>query len=144
MLPTDKQKPTVDRCFSPLPVVSPDLYTEVTWEEPIFSDNSGQPVRIRRSHVPGLFQQGLTEVTYTAYDDSGNNNTCTLKINVIRKTLSYLIWRHFNRISVIQRRPIVVTVFLGVMTSTKCSLLGTGHFSWSWGGGTYRHKESNR
>jgi len=82
----DKQKPTLDRCFSPLPIVSPEAYTHVTWEEPIFSDNSGEEVRIRRSHVPGLFPQGIAEVTYIAYDASGNNNTCTLRINVIRKT----------------------------------------------------------
>lgn len=81
----DKQKPTIDRCFSPLPIVSPEVYGDVSWEEPIFSDNSGEEVRIRRSHVPGLFPQGITEVTYIAYDGSGNNNTCKLRINVIGK-----------------------------------------------------------
>jgi CUB/sushi domain-containing protein len=82
---SDKQVPTIDRCFSPLPIVSPEPYAEVSWEEPIFSDNSGNYVKIRRTHSPGLFSQGKTEVVYTAYDDSGNNRSCVLSINVIRE-----------------------------------------------------------
>ena len=81
----DKQKPTVDRCYSPLPVVSSEPYTHVTWEEPIFSDNSENDVFVRRSHAPGLFPMGKTTVTYIAYDQSGNNNTCDVIINVIRE-----------------------------------------------------------
>ena len=82
---SDKQKPTVDKCYSPTPVVSSDPYIHVKWEEPIFSDNSGVGVFIRRSHAPGLFPIGKTTVTYTAYDQSGNNNTCEIEIKVIRK-----------------------------------------------------------
>lgn len=82
---SDKQVPTIDRCFSPLPIVSPEPYAEVSWEEPIFSDNSGNDVKIRRSHAPGLFPKGKTEVVYRAYDDSGNNRSCVLRINIIRK-----------------------------------------------------------
>ena len=82
---SDKQKPTVDRCYSPLPVVSSEPYTYVSWEEPLFSDNSDQDVFVRRSHAPGLFPMGKTTVTYTAYDQSGNNNTCEVVINVIRE-----------------------------------------------------------
>lgn len=85
----DKQKPTIDRCFSPLPIVSPEPYAEVTWEEPIFSDNSREDVRIRRSHAPGLFPKGKSDVTYTAYDSSGNNNTCIIKINIIPHPCEY-------------------------------------------------------
>ena len=84
---SDKQKPTVDKCYSPTPVVSSDPYIHVKWEEPIFSDNSGVGVFIRRSHAPGLFPIGKTTVTYTAYDQSGNNNTCEIEIKVIRKYL---------------------------------------------------------
>lgn len=65
--------------------MSPEPYADVSWEEPIFSDNSGKDVRIRRSHAPGLFPKGKTDVIYTAYDTSGNNRSCVLKINVIRK-----------------------------------------------------------
>ncbi|XP_052257236.1 sushi, von Willebrand factor type A, EGF and pentraxin domain-containing protein 1-like isoform X1 [Dreissena polymorpha] len=85
----DRQKPTVDRCFHPLPLVSADVYTEVTWEEPLFSDNSGQELRIRRSHAPGLFPLGITEVQYIAYDPSGNSNNCTVRINVIPHPCEY-------------------------------------------------------
>ncbi|XP_060574827.1 LOW QUALITY PROTEIN: sushi, von Willebrand factor type A, EGF and pentraxin domain-containing protein 1-like [Ruditapes philippinarum] len=85
----DKQVPTIDRCFSPLPIVSPEPYAEVSWEEPIFSDNSGNDVKIRRSHAPGLFPKGKTEVVYRAYDDSGNNRSCVLRINVIPHPCEY-------------------------------------------------------
>ena len=60
----------------------------------VFSDNSGEDVRIRRSHAPGLFPQGVTEVVYTAYDGSGNSNNCTLKINVIRKYTNTSVHHH--------------------------------------------------
>ncbi|KAL4236643.1 biological adhesion [Mactra antiquata] len=85
----DKQPPTIDRCFSPLPVVSPEPYAQVDWEEPMFSDNSGNDVRMRRSHAPGLFPKGKTEVVYTAYDESGNFRTCVLKINIIPHPCEY-------------------------------------------------------
>ena len=65
--------------------MSSEPYTDVTWEEPLFSDNSGDEVRVQRSHAPGLFPMGKTEVVYTAYDKSGNSIACTLKINVIRR-----------------------------------------------------------
>ena len=98
---SDKQKPTVDRCYSPLPVVSSESYTYVSWEEPLFSDNSDQNVFVRRSHAPGLFPMGKTTVTYTAYDQSGNNNTCEVVINVIREYyyLAILFLAHRIRIS---------------------------------------------
>ncbi|XP_053395851.1 sushi, von Willebrand factor type A, EGF and pentraxin domain-containing protein 1-like [Mercenaria mercenaria] len=85
----DKQAPTIDRCFSPLPIVSPEPYADVSWEEPIFSDNSGNDVMIRRSHAPGLFPKGKTEVIYKAYDDSGNSRSCVLKINIIPHPCEY-------------------------------------------------------
>ncbi|ESO92606.1 hypothetical protein LOTGIDRAFT_233055 [Lottia gigantea] len=79
----DKTPPRVDKCFSPKAVVSPDKYGNVTWEEPIFSDNSGEPLQVVKTHTPGWFSMGKTNVTYTAIDKSGNNNTCVLEINVI-------------------------------------------------------------
>ena len=76
--------------MSPKPVVSPEQYAEVTWDEPEFSDNSEEDVRLQRSHAPGLFPMGNSEVVFTAYDSSGNNNTCTLNINVIREYHSFV------------------------------------------------------
>ncbi|XP_048255629.1 sushi, von Willebrand factor type A, EGF and pentraxin domain-containing protein 1-like [Haliotis rufescens] len=79
----DTIPPTVDKCFSPPSVVSPDKYGNVTWEEPQFSDNSEEGLNISRSHDQGWFPIGVTQVTYTATDGSGNNNTCILDISVI-------------------------------------------------------------
>ncbi|KAK6179269.1 hypothetical protein SNE40_011671 [Patella caerulea] len=79
----DNTPPRVDKCFSPKAVVSQDKHGTVTWEEPLFSDNSGETLQIVKSHSPGRFPRGKTNVTYTATDKSGNNNTCVLEINVI-------------------------------------------------------------
>lgn len=78
----DTQAPTVDQCNSPATFLLRDPSVEVTWEEPIFSDNSGGFVRIERSRGPGTFPYGETSVVYTAWDESGNNSTCTIKIVV--------------------------------------------------------------
>ncbi|KAJ8305662.1 hypothetical protein KUTeg_016207 [Tegillarca granosa] len=85
----DKTNPAIDRCFSPLPVVSPEMYGNVTWDEPEFSDNSGVDLRIEKTHAPGLFMRGKTLVTYTAFDESGNNNTCVISVNVIPHPCEY-------------------------------------------------------
>ena len=69
-------------------MVSSGSHGNVTWEEPIFSDNSGMPVEVQASHSPGEFPQGHTAVTYIAFDNSGNNNTCTLDIHVSRELRS--------------------------------------------------------
>lgn len=61
------------------------FYAEVIWDEPQFSDNSGETPRVEKTHAPGLFPRGLTLVIYTAFDESGNNSTCELEIKVIRK-----------------------------------------------------------
>ncbi|XP_074641309.1 sushi, von Willebrand factor type A, EGF and pentraxin domain-containing protein 1-like [Tubulanus polymorphus] len=78
----DKQPPNADRCISPEAVISRGRLAYVTWKEPVFSDNSDEDVTISQSHYPGMFEQGVTEVTYTATDASGNNNTCILNIQV--------------------------------------------------------------
>ena len=85
---SDQTVPRIDRCASPPPVVSHDQYARVEWENPLFSDNSDDELQIKSSHQPGLFPQGTTDVTYTAYDTSGNNNTCTLEIRVIRRWIT--------------------------------------------------------
>ncbi|XP_021351273.1 sushi, von Willebrand factor type A, EGF and pentraxin domain-containing protein 1-like [Mizuhopecten yessoensis] len=79
----DVTPPTVDQCYSPLPFVSAERYANVTWNEPQFSDNSGEKVRVERSHEPGLFHQGTTIVRYVAFDESGNNSTCHVEISII-------------------------------------------------------------
>lgn len=79
---TDHQPPTVDQCESPPTFLLRDRNTTVVWDEPVFSDNSGRPPTVERSHEPGLFPLGETEVIYTATDDSGNKKTCSLTIRV--------------------------------------------------------------
>ena len=90
MFVPDVTPPRIDSCYSPEPFVSSALYANVTWEEPVFSDNSEEEPRIERSHAPGLFPRGKTTVTYTAYDESGNNNTCDVVITVIGEIIFYL------------------------------------------------------
>ncbi|KAK7100185.1 sushi, von Willebrand factor type A, EGF and pentraxin domain-containing protein 1-like isoform X2 [Littorina saxatilis] len=89
VLITDDTPPRVDKCFSPEPVVSTGSHGNVTWEEPIFSDNSGVGLEVMSSHSLGEFPQGLTQVTYTAFDNSGNNNTCTIDVEVSRHPCHY-------------------------------------------------------
>jgi CUB/sushi domain-containing protein len=72
----------VDSCISPEPLVVKEAQANVTWDEPIFSDNSRDELIITRTHDPGMFPQGVREVVYTAVDASGNNNTCVIKIDV--------------------------------------------------------------
>uniref|UniRef100_A0A8C3NG23 Sushi, von Willebrand factor type A, EGF and pentraxin domain-containing protein 1 n=1 Tax=Geospiza parvula TaxID=87175 RepID=A0A8C3NG23_GEOPR len=77
----DAEPPVVDRCRSPPPVQAAENDYPATWEEPEFSDNSGGPLTITRSHAPGdLFPKGETTVQYTAVDPSGNNRTCEIHI----------------------------------------------------------------
>lgn len=78
----DNQPPTVDQCESPPIFLLHDRDTNVTWDEPIFSDNSGKELTVTRSHDPGPFPLGDTQVVYTAFDESGNNSTCTITIRV--------------------------------------------------------------
>jgi CUB/sushi domain-containing protein len=63
-------------------VVSAGTHGNVTWERPVFTDNSGVPVEMQASHVPGTFPLGTTPVTYKAFDSHGNNSTCTIDIVV--------------------------------------------------------------
>lgn len=79
---TDNQPPTVDQCESPPTFLLRDRNASVVWDEPVFSDNSGRPPTVERSHDPGRFPLGETQVVYTATDESGNNSTCTLVIRV--------------------------------------------------------------
>ncbi|XP_009870346.1 PREDICTED: sushi, von Willebrand factor type A, EGF and pentraxin domain-containing protein 1-like, partial [Apaloderma vittatum] len=77
----DTEPPVIDRCRSPPPMQAVENEYPVTWEEPQFSDNSGAPLTITRSHAPGdLFPKGETTVQYTAMDPSGNNRTCVIHI----------------------------------------------------------------
>ncbi|XP_076471369.1 uncharacterized protein LOC143301165 [Babylonia areolata] len=57
--------------------------TTVTWASPTVTDNSGETVDITSDVVPGSpFVAGVTYVTYTATDTSGNTGTCRFSVTV--------------------------------------------------------------
>ena len=94
---TDKQSPQVDRCVSPPPFikkVNKDKPIIAEWEEPIFSDNSNQPIRIKQSHkMTDYFDTGTTVVVYKAIDKSGNSASCSIDITVKGKSHDcYAVW----------------------------------------------------
>ncbi|XP_072444221.1 sushi, von Willebrand factor type A, EGF and pentraxin domain-containing protein 1 isoform X6 [Chiloscyllium punctatum] len=77
----DTEPPVIDRCRSPSPILTHEETYQATWEEPQFSDNSGSPVTIQKTHSLGdFFPRGETVVRYTATDPSGNNRICDIRI----------------------------------------------------------------
>ncbi|MEE6459030.1 hypothetical protein FKM82_000515 [Ascaphus truei] len=77
----DVDPPVIDRCRSPPSIQATDNEQSATWEEPQFSDNSGSPLIVTKTHSPGdLFPHGETIVQYTATDPSGNSRTCEVHI----------------------------------------------------------------
>ncbi|XP_038067159.1 sushi, von Willebrand factor type A, EGF and pentraxin domain-containing protein 1-like [Patiria miniata] len=80
----DSQPPVIEQCRSPNVVLATDDHNpQVAWEEPQFSDNSGGPVTVSRSHTPGLsLSFGTTNVEYIARDETGNTKSCHITVNV--------------------------------------------------------------
>lgn len=59
------------------------MSTNVVWIAPSASDLSGIVILADRSHAPGqLFPIGVTVVTYTFADGSGNMNSCIFNVIV--------------------------------------------------------------
>ena len=91
LISIDTQPPRVDKCVSPAPFIKTSDVIKVKWEEPLFSDNSHLPVKIEKSHTsPSNFPLGKTDVVYTVWDKAGNNNTCTILIEVKGQRKSYM------------------------------------------------------
>ena len=64
----------------------------VNWNQPVFSDNSGQAVAINSNIQSGdsFAVPGVYYIVYTAQDASGNvNKNCTFNITLKSKLLSY-------------------------------------------------------
>ncbi|XP_041457583.1 mucin-17-like [Lytechinus variegatus] len=58
--------------------------TQVSFDTPMVSDNSGIFSLVQASHQPGAtFTTGATTVTYTYTDGSGNTASCSFQINII-------------------------------------------------------------
>ena len=68
----------------------PGMPTAVaSWQQPSATDNSGEPVTISSNFNSGdTFPIGITTVTYTATDTSGNEESATFTITVSGKILS--------------------------------------------------------
>ena len=80
----DVEPPRVDSCISPPPyILKKGRRAAVTWDEPVFSDNSRGVLNIHRTQADlKRFPVGTTLVKYTASDKYGNNATCTVKVVV--------------------------------------------------------------
>ncbi|XP_046472081.1 sushi, von Willebrand factor type A, EGF and pentraxin domain-containing protein 1 isoform X1 [Neodiprion pinetum] len=82
----DKEPPTVENCVDP-PIFlleNKSMAINITWDEPVFYDNSGHPLEISKSHTPGteIFNLGTTQIVYNATDKANNTRTCTFNITV--------------------------------------------------------------
>jgi PKD repeat protein len=80
----DQQPPFFSNCPSNISVSAPigTDGTQVSWAEPIASDNCGN-VQVSQSHQSGsFFPCGTTTVTYTAFDLWGNVGFCQFTVNV--------------------------------------------------------------
>lgn len=81
----DKEPPMVENCVDPpIFLVSNHKGADnVTWDEPIFHDNSGKKLIVKASHHQGAsFPLGTTEITYNVSDRSENIARCIIKITV--------------------------------------------------------------
>lgn len=79
----DVSAPVISQCPENITVTANESGTiPVTWTTPTFSDNCAGTV-LTTSHEPGdVFTTGVTEVTYTAQDLSGNSSVCTFTVTV--------------------------------------------------------------
>lgn len=81
---TDQTAPVVSGCPANITVqlTGNTCSQTVTWVPPTFTDNCA--LTVTSTHSPGdAFTPGITPVTYTAKDASGNTKTCTFNVEVI-------------------------------------------------------------
>ncbi|XP_046668707.1 sushi, von Willebrand factor type A, EGF and pentraxin domain-containing protein 1-like isoform X2 [Homalodisca vitripennis] len=81
----DTEAPVVEDCESP-----PSFYLTVnlttdntSWTQSHFSDNSMVELYVNVSHELDELPLGTTEVTFTAFDNSGNSNSCIMNYTLI-------------------------------------------------------------
>ncbi|REJ81428.1 MAG: HYR domain-containing protein, partial [Bacteroidetes bacterium] len=85
----DNQPPVVNNCIVEIVVNAPanSCSMPVSWTAPTASDLCS-PVTTISTHVPGnTFTVGITPVTYTFRDTSGNESICTFNVRVRDVTL---------------------------------------------------------
>ncbi len=74
----------IDCIGNVIATVTSGTSTTATWTEPTATDNSGVVTLTGRTHAPGsTFNLGVTQVTYTFTDGSGNSATCTFNVIVV-------------------------------------------------------------
>ncbi|XP_041454248.1 mucin-17-like isoform X7 [Lytechinus variegatus] len=81
---SDNTEPVITGCPDDISVVAPSGSTGVaiTWPEPTASDDSG-PITTESTSSPGdSFNIGMTTVSYTFTDDSGNFAICSFSVTV--------------------------------------------------------------
>ncbi|XP_033625617.1 hyalin-like isoform X1 [Asterias rubens] len=77
----DTLPPVISDC--PLDIILPLGMTVANWIEPTATDNSGNLPTVVKSHEPGTnFSEGNTTVSYTFFDDAGNQANCTFVVIV--------------------------------------------------------------
>ena len=65
---------------------------QVNWNEPVATDNSGDPPIVTSTYQPPQrFSQGNHVIVYTAEDQSGNKVTCSFTIEVIGNSMFKLL-----------------------------------------------------
>ena len=82
----DDEKPKILECQSPPIFFISELpynFTEISWKEPVFDDNSGIPVSIVRTPDNFVIKKGINSINYTAIDTSGNNETCSINVTIL-------------------------------------------------------------
>ena len=87
----DTEPPTFSKCPGDIAREEEKIEAVVSWEEPVFSDNSGRIFSAVPNRQSGsLFAvPGVYNVLYTATDPSGNENkNCTFRITLKSKLLS--------------------------------------------------------
>ena len=81
----DTIPPVVNGCPDSINMVIPFGLTtvNVTWIEPIATDNSGMIPTVNQSHQPGdSFPVGTTQVSYIFTDLAGNEVTCSFTVGI--------------------------------------------------------------
>ncbi|XP_071945866.1 uncharacterized protein [Antedon mediterranea] len=79
----DKESPVLDCPGEIIVVATSPSGINVTWEDPEYTDNSGETVLLSSTEISGnVFTVGQYIVTYTGVDQSGNNATCQFEITV--------------------------------------------------------------
>ena len=64
-----------------------------TWTEPTATDDSGEPVKVARSHAPFTrFPLGPTRVVYYFTDSSGNRANCSFTVSIVTGIFFSQIW----------------------------------------------------